>query len=167
MRGGEETLQHENFKWCCRRRIILRVCSCPLSGESGTRLRCPIAPLCYCTALSFSRSPALFPAPLREISAALWSAELSLVLGSLILAVHENKPRLLPRLFCKVNILRNYFRSEGHFETDVRQPHQQQSAEAQRTSPTTPPPTPFYYPAYILVLRAGSWNKIRKAFSSY
>jgi len=125
------------------------ICSGPLSGVSGP------APLSSCTALSLSRSPALsrsrspalFPAPLREVSAALWSAERSLDLNSSILAVTLNKPRSYPRLFYKVNCVRVTFRSRGtsRFEwlspLQPRRfpPHQQQTAEAQRSSPPTPP----------------------------
>jgi len=59
------------------------------------------APLSRSPALSRSRSPALFPAPLRKVSAAPWSAERSFELSSSILAVILNKPRSYPRLFYK------------------------------------------------------------------
>jgi len=70
-------------------------------------------------ALSRSRSPALFQAPLREVSAALWSAKLSLDLGSSILAFILNIPRSHPLLICTVNLLRNYFSVKGHFALRV------------------------------------------------
>jgi len=84
-------------------------------------------------ALSRSRSPALFPAPLREVSAALWSAERSLDLSSSILEVISNKPRSYPPLFYKLTFSRTSFRSRGNsrFEwfspLQVRRfpPHQQ------------------------------------------
>jgi len=59
-------------------------------------------------ALSRSRTPALSPAPLREVSAALWSAERSLDLSSSIVAFILNK--LLQSELCAY-----YFSVKGHF----------------------------------------------------
>jgi len=122
----------------------IRYCSGPLSCESGPRSRYPIAPLSYCTALS--RSPALFPAPLREVSATLWNADFRLDLSSLILAVIFNTPRSLPRLICKVNLLRTFFRSPGHFAHRVFSPLQigrspPYPTYASRTSSKPPKPS--------------------------
>jgi len=90
------------------RLVMLIQAHCPANLDPG-----PAIQLHRSLALSRSRSLALFPAPLREVSAAPWSAELSLDLSRLILAVILNKPRSLPRLICQVNFLRNFFSLNG------------------------------------------------------
>jgi len=118
---------------------MLRPCSGPRSGKSESGIY-PIAPL--------SRSSAMFPTPLREVSAALWSAQLSLDLSSSILAVIPiNRGRSPATILYKVKIKCNFFRSTEYFAYRVclkavrriQPPPAVPAAyvEAQRASPPT------------------------------